>query len=163
MLTFFLLLSHRSLKPGGWIELQELCAEPLCDDGTMSPTDPVKYMYDLAGQAFSRFGMNVTLPKHLESLLRDAGFENIQCVVKKVPIGTWARDKTLRLIGYFQKMAVCELMPALAERPFKALGMTEAESQVTLAYARKGLDDTSVHRYFMYYFWFAQKLNHDWA
>jgi len=160
---FFSVLSHRSLKPGGWVELQELCAEPLCDDGTMSSTDPVKYMYDLAGEAFSRFGMNVTLPKHLEPLLRDAGFENIQCVVKKVPIGTWARDKTLRLIGYLQKMAVYELMPALAERPFKALGLSEMESQVTLAYARKGLDDTNVHRYFMYYFWFAQKPKHEWT
>lgn len=123
----------------------------------MPPNDPVKYMYDLAGQAFTKFGMNVTLPKDLEPLLRDAGFENIQCVVKKVPIGVWARDKTLRLIGMYQKEAVSELMPALAGRPFTALGMSKAESDVTLAYARKGLNDTNVHRYFMYYFWFAQR------
>lgn len=123
----------------------------------MSSDDPVKTMYSLAGQAFGKFGMNVTLPKHLDQLLPEAGFENIKCVVKKVPIGVWAKDKTLRLIGLYQKMAVLDPMPALVGRPFGALGMSEAESQVTLAFARKGLEDTKVHRYFNYYFWYAQK------
>jgi hypothetical protein len=147
----------RSLKPGGWVELQELCGEVLCDDGTMPDDDPVKYMYELSHQAFSKFGMDTKLPKKLEPLLRNAGFENIQCVVKKVPIGPWARDRTLRLIGMYQKMAVLELMPALLGRPFKALGMSQVQSQVALAHARTGLADMSVHRYFNYYFWFAQK------
>jgi hypothetical protein len=123
----------------------------------MPDSDPVKYMYDLSHQAFSKFGMDVTLPKNLERHLRDAGFENIQCIVKKVPIGPWARDKTLRLIGMYQRMAVQDLMPALAGRPFKALGMSQVQSQVTLAHARNGLADMRVHRYFHYYFWFAQK------
>ncbi|KAK5659925.1 hypothetical protein OQA88_13389 [Cercophora sp. LCS_1] len=146
-----------SLKPGGWIELQELCAEPLCDDGTMRDDDPVKYMYDLAGRAFSKFGMNVTLPKNLGPMLTDAGFTNVQCVVKKVPIGVWAKDKTLRLIGMYQKEAVRELMPALSGRPFAALGLSQAEADVTLAFARQAMDDPKVHRYFNYYFWFAQR------
>lgn len=147
----------RSLKPGGWIELQELCAEILCDDGSMPDNDPVKYMYELSHRAFSKFGMDVTLPKRLEPMLRDAGFENIQCVIKKVPIGPWPRDKILRVIGMYQKMAVQDILPILPGRPFTALGMSQVESQVTVAHARQGLADTSVHRYFHYYFWFAQK------
>lgn len=129
----------------------------MSDDDTMRSDDPVKRMYDLAGEAFAKFGMNVTLPKHLDDSLREAGFENIKCIVKKVPIGVWAKDKTLRLIGLYQKMAVLDLMPALAGRPFEALGMSQTESQVTLAFARKALEDTKVHRYFYYYFWYAQK------
>jgi len=123
----------------------------------MPDDDPVKYMYELAQRAFTKFGMNVTLPKDLEPMLRDAGFENLRCVVKKVPIGPWARDKTLRIIGMYQKMAVQDLMPALGGRPFTALGMSQVESQVTLAHARQALGDNSVHRYFHYYFWSAQK------
>lgn len=147
----------RSLKPGGWIELQELSGAPLCDDGTMPPNDPVKYLYDKAAQAFTKFGMNVTLPKDLGPMLETAGFENIQCIVKKVPIGVWARDRTLRLIGLYQKEAVREILPVIGGRPFAALGMSRAEIDVTVALARKGLDDTNAHRYFHYYFWFAQK------
>ena len=123
----------------------------------MLPDDPVKRMYDLAGEAFSTFGMNTTLPANLEPLLRAAGFENIQCHVKKVPIGVWAKDKTLRLVGMYQKLAVVDIMPTFAGRPFEALGMSQVESQVVLAMARKALEDTEVHRYFNYYFWYAQK------
>jgi hypothetical protein len=90
-------------------------------------------------------------------MLHHAGFENIQCVVKKVPIGPWARDKTLRNVGMYQKVAVQALMPAFSGRPFTALGMSQVESQVILAHARRGLQNTGVHRYFDYYFWYAQK------
>jgi len=150
-------LSYRSLKPGGWVELQELCAEVLCDDGTMPDNDPVKYIYELVQRAFEKFGMNVTVPKDLEDRLREAGFENIQCVMAKVPIGPWARDKKLRSIGMFQKIAVQDFMSVLPGRPFTALGMSQVKSHATIGYARSALDDTRVHRYFPYYFWFAQK------
>ena len=123
----------------------------------MHADDPVKVMYDLAGEAFAKFGMDTTLAAKLEPMFRDAGFVNIQCVIKKVPLGVWAKDKTLRLVGLYQKLAVLDLMPVFAGRPFTALGMTDVESQVTLAHARRGLEDTTAHRYFSYYFWFAQK------
>jgi hypothetical protein len=148
---------NRSLKPGGWVELQELCAEVLCDDGTMADNDPVKHVYELVYCAFLEFGMDVKVPKALEHMLRKAGFENVQCIIKKVPIGPWARDKTLRVVGMYQKMAVEGLLPAFAGRPFTALGMSQVESQVALAHARQGLSDARVHRYFPYYFWYAQK------
>ena len=121
----------------------------------MPDNDPVKYCYDLAYAAFTKFNMNTRLPKALEPLLRTAGFENVQCVVKKVPIGPWARDKTLRVVGMYQKMAVQDILPAFAGRPFTALGMSQVESQVTLAHARQALGDARAHRYFLYYFWFA--------
>jgi hypothetical protein len=123
----------------------------------MRDDDPVKYMYELIQRAFTKFGMDVTLPKDLKNLLRDAGFENIQCVVKKVPIGPWARDKRLRIIGTYQRAAVQAFMPVLVGRPFTALGMSQVQSQVTLTRARLALRDTTVHRYFHYFFCFAQK------
>ncbi|OAA61872.1 Methyltransferase type 11 [Niveomyces insectorum RCEF 264] len=148
---------YRSLRPGGWVELQELHAEILCDDDTMPADDPLKYMYELAGQAFAKFGMNVLQARHMEPVLRDAGFVNIQCVAKKVPIGVWARDKTLRLIGLYQKLAVADILGAVAGRPFAALGIQPVEREVIAAHARRALEDARVHRYFSYYFWFAQK------
>ena len=123
----------------------------------MLPDDPVKSLYELAGQAFSKFGMNITITSNLEPLLREAGFENIHCMIRKVPIGPWAKDKTLRLIGKCQEIAVLDIIPTLAGRPFEALGMSQVESQVAIAMARKGIADLSVHRYFNYYFWYAQK------
>ncbi|KFY13677.1 hypothetical protein V491_06328 [Pseudogymnoascus sp. VKM F-3775] len=149
--------AYKSLRPNGWIELQELHGHPCCDDGTMSPDDPFKRLYDLAGQAYQKFGMSTSLPAQLEPLLLAAGFQNIHCKIMKVPIGTWAKDKTMRLIGLYQKTVVGDFIPTLAGRPFAALGMSQEEAQVTLAFARKALNDANVHRYFNYYFWYAQK------
>lgn len=123
----------------------------------MSRDDPFKQLYDLAGQAYQKFGMSTALPAQLEPLLLDAGFQNIHCKIMKVPIGTWAKDKTMRLIGLYQKTAVGDFISTLAGRPFEALGMSQVEAQVTLAFARKALNDANVHRYFNYYFWYAQK------
>jgi len=146
-----------ALKPGGWIEFQDISPEPLCDDGTMAADDPIKYLYELVKASFAQFGMAVTLPKVLGPRLREAGFASIHRVVKKVPVGDWARDETLRRIGMYQRTAVLEFLPALAGRPFEALGMPPVERQVAVALARRGLQDHRVHRYFEYYFWYAQK------
>jgi len=123
----------------------------------MPDDDPFKTLYELAGQAYGRFGFDTQLPSKLEPLLREAGFENIHLKVKKVPIGVWPRDKTMRLVGLYQKAAVYDFIGTFAGRPFEALGISREESEVRIALARRGLQDTKVHRYFNYYFWYAQK------
>ncbi|KAG5937363.1 hypothetical protein E4U59_004408 [Claviceps monticola] len=137
-----------SLRPGGWIELQELLVKPLCDDGTMPDDDPVKCFLVC---------IRAKLATELGPYLQEAGFGNIHCQIFKVPIGPWAKDNNMRVVGLYQSMAVKELLPTLAGRPFQALKMSEAEIEVTIALARKGLDDPNVHRYFDYYFWYAQR------
>ncbi|KAG6074820.1 hypothetical protein E4U33_002293 [Claviceps sp. LM78 group G4] len=153
------ILGHafESLRPGGWIELQEYQTLPMCDDETMPDDDPVKYLYETVGRTYEKFGLQANLPPNLESYLQDAGFENIHCQIFKSPIGPWAKDKTMRLVGADQRTAVGEGLSLLAGRPFQALGISEAEAQVIIAMARKGLEDPNVHRYFNYYFWYAQK------
>jgi hypothetical protein len=63
----------------------------------------------------------------------------------------------MRLIGLCQKTTVRDFISTLAGRPFEALDLSQAEAQITLAVARKALDDANVRRYFNYYFWYAQK------
>ncbi|KAG5958978.1 hypothetical protein E4U57_007965 [Claviceps arundinis] len=149
--------AYESLRPGGWIELQELLPIPLCDDGTMPDDDPVKYLCELVEKAYEKFGMRAKLPVELESYLQEAGFKNIHCQVMKVPIGPWAKDRNMRILGLYQKTVFVEGLPVLAGRPFQALGMSDAEAEVTIALARKSLEDPDAHRYFTYYFWYAQK------
>ncbi|KAG5993188.1 hypothetical protein E4U52_002145 [Claviceps spartinae] len=123
----------------------------------MPDDDPVKHLYETIERTYEKFGLKAALPPKLEAYLLEAGFENIHCQIIKVPIGPWAKDKVLRIVGQYQKMAVVEILPSLSGRPFQALEMSEAEIEVTLAMARKSLDDPNVHRYFNYYFWYAQK------
>ncbi|KAG6245568.1 hypothetical protein E4U23_005259 [Claviceps purpurea] len=71
--------------------------------------------------------------------------------------------KAMEKLGMRAKLAA-ELEPYLHEagcplgrRLFEALEIPEAEVEVTLAMAREGLEDPDVHRYFNFYFWYAQK------
>ncbi|KAG5989774.1 hypothetical protein E4U52_005249 [Claviceps spartinae] len=149
--------AFKSLRPGGWIELQEYEATPMCDDGTMPDDDAVKYLYELVDKSFEKFGLKANLAPQLGTYLEKAGFEDIRCQVMKVPIGPWTKDKTMRIIGQYQKSVILDGLPSLAGRPFQALGMSDAEIEATLAKARKRLHDPKVHRYLNYYFWYAQK------
>lgn len=148
---------YRSLRPGGWIELQEYEATPMCDDGSMPDNDAAKHLYELVDKSFEKFGLKANLAPQLGTYLEKAGFEDIRCQVMKVPIGPWTKDKTMRIIGQYQKSVIVDGLPFLAGRPFQALGMSDAEIEATIAKARKGLHDPKVHRYLNYYFWYAQK------
>ncbi|KAG6267673.1 hypothetical protein E4U47_005172, partial [Claviceps purpurea] len=102
----------------------------------MPEDDPVKFL----------------LAAELEPYLHEAGSENIHCQIMRVPLGPWAKDITMRVIGIYQRLAAIEILPSLSGRLFEPLGMSEAEVEVTLAMARKGLDGPDVHRYFNFYF-----------
>ncbi|KAG6108217.1 hypothetical protein E4U13_006562 [Claviceps humidiphila] len=71
--------AFESLRPGGWIELQELQPTTLCDDETMPDDDPVKYLFEKIDITFELLGLKAKLPLKLESYLREAGFENVHC------------------------------------------------------------------------------------
>ncbi|KAG6213095.1 hypothetical protein E4U50_001566 [Claviceps purpurea] len=149
--------AFKSLRPGGWIELQEYEPTPMCDDGTMPNDDAVKHLYELVDRSFEKFGLKANLAPQLGTYLEKAGFEDIRCQVMKVPIGPWTKDKTMRIIGQYQKSVIVDGLPFLAGRPFQALEMSDAEIEATIAKARKRLHDPKVHRYLNYYFWYAQK------
>ncbi len=130
---------------------------PMCDDGTMADNDVFKLMFEHVIRAFSSLGIDVIISTKIGRMLRAAGFINIHCRIKKVPIGVWARDKSLRLIGLYQKLVVQDVIPSFSGRRFQSLGLTPDEAEKVLKDGREALNDTSVHRYFNYYFWYAQK------
>lgn len=127
----------------------------------MRDDDPLVRLYATAGEAWTKLGLSTTIAARLERHLCDAGFTNVHCKVLKVPIGVWAKDKTMRLIGLYQKRAVEDFIDIFAGRPFQALGLDPAKVQVDIALARQSINDASVHRYFPYYFWYAQKSEED--
>lgn len=145
------------MKPGGWIELQEPHVNAFCDDGTMPDDYPVKVFYELLQKAFRGFGTDVHISTNLVPKLEAAGFVNIKEEIIKVPIGTWAKNKTLRLVGLYWRTAIMDLLPAMAGRPFLSLGMSKAEIEVFLASVRKALLDTKVHSYVNIHFVYGQK------
>ncbi|CCT75453.1 related to TAM domain methyltransferase [Fusarium fujikuroi IMI 58289] len=148
--------AHDHMKPGAWIEIQELDARANCDDGSLAPDAPLAKFFDTAEQAVASFGMKFRAGENLREPLEKAGFTNVSCKVLKVPIGTWAKDKKLRLIGLYLKTAVSDMFGAMAAKPLRKI-LEPEEIEVFLADARKDLDNVNIHSYEKYYFWMGQK------
>ncbi|KAK3389791.1 S-adenosyl-L-methionine-dependent methyltransferase [Podospora didyma] len=152
--------TYLHLRPGGWIEFQESWGMPFCDDGTMvsegEDEDIMVRFYRLCADAMARFGMQIDKGTKVGEYLSHTGFTNITCVKRKVPIGTWAKEKALRLVGLYVREATMQSLPSMG-KAFAGLGMSEVEREVWAAKVRAAVKDTSVHRYYYFYFWYAQK------
>ncbi|KAB5554621.1 S-adenosyl-L-methionine-dependent methyltransferase [Coniochaeta sp. 2T2.1] len=149
--------AYKNLKPGGWVEFQESHGMPSCDDGTMKDDDIMKRYYETCQKAMGMFGYNLDLGSKVGEYLERAGFGNVTCIKKKSPLGTWAKDKTMRLIGLYTKEAALTSIKSVMGKPFDALGISETEKAVWAARIKASVNDNSVHRYYHYYFWYAQK------
>ena len=145
------------MKPGGWVEFQESHGMPFCDDGTMKDDDIMKLYYETCHKAMGMFGYNLDLGSKVGEYLEKAGFKNVTCTKKKMPLGTWAKDKTMRLVGLYTKEAALTSIKSVMGKPFDALGISETEKEVWAARIKASVNDNSVHRYYHYYFWYAQK------
>lgn len=83
--------AYENLKPGGWIEIQELGGHALCDDDTMPEDYSVNKFLDMCQEALGKFGADFRAGNKLQEPLEKAGFTNITCKKLKVPIGPWAK------------------------------------------------------------------------
>ncbi|TDZ33076.1 Secondary metabolism regulator LAE1 [Colletotrichum spinosum] len=150
--------AYRALKPGGWIELQEMRWVYGCDDGTMRPDfAPIQMGANLKDAlAQLKVDMNAAerYPKHVE----DAGFVNPRHEVKKVPVGPWPKDENLKKIGRYCRAAIYDGLHAITIGPYtRGLGWSPMEVEVFLIQVRKDLMDPSVHSYVYYHSLSAQK------
>ncbi|KAF4813542.1 Secondary metabolism regulator LAE1 [Colletotrichum tropicale] len=130
---------YANLKPGAWVETQDFSANVACDDGTMPDDWYLLQFWEKIRQAMSKLNID------------------IQKTSYKVPIGTWPKDKTLRLVVMYMRTVTEDFLGAAASKPLAALGMGRTEIEVFLALVRKAIRDPEVHAYGTYYSWTGQK------
>ncbi|KZL75311.1 methyltransferase domain-containing protein [Colletotrichum tofieldiae] len=158
--TQLLAQTYHSLKPGGWVELQELRFHLQCDDGTMA--GPEQYGFgrfvDLCMAGFRSFGIDPLAIEKNPELLRASGFENVVEKVWKVPIGTWPRDQKLKTIGLYNRSMLVDALQAVSMAPLtRGLKWSASEVEVFLIDVRKSLMDSSIHSYLTFHVVQGQK------
>ncbi|CAI6083279.1 hypothetical protein V2G26_018852 [Clonostachys chloroleuca] len=150
--------AYRTLRPGAWIELQELKLKPSCDDGTM-PDDYLvaDFMSNLA-KGFSCFGVDLLGMERNQQLLIDAGFVNVEEKIFKVPIGAWARDQKWKTIGMYNRSVIADALQGVAMGPYsRGLKWTPEEIEKYLIGVRRSLANTSIHSYYTFHVVYGQK------
>ncbi|KAH7159770.1 S-adenosyl-L-methionine-dependent methyltransferase [Dactylonectria estremocensis] len=145
------------MKPGGWIELQDVDGQCHSDDNTIPDDWPIKRFTEHIVEGFAQFGTNSHAAVFGGQYLAEAGFVNIKHNYIKLPYGTWPRDKTTRLVGMYYRTACEEFFPAVGAVHFPRMGWKKLEMELFFAECRKSMRDPKVHAYGKMHFWSGQK------
>ena len=146
------------MKPGAWIELQEMHHKAHCDDETMPDDYPVTQWLEYVRQGLAVLGPDLLGARKHAQYLQEAGFVNIEERVFKIPIGKWRKNKTLKLVGLYGMMMIYDGLEGNSLGPFtRGLGWSLERVQVVLIGVRKALMDSSVHSYLPFHITFGQK------
>ena len=150
--------AYNHLKPGAWIECQELDHFPRCEDSTMASDDPMVKYWDLVAEGLEPLGVNFRLAPQLASMMRAAGFTNVTERVFFTPIGPWPRNRALKEVGLYWRAVLMEGLEAIALAPLvKGLRWRKEEVEVFCASVRKAYLDRSTHAYMPFYVVYGQK------
>ncbi|ROW00858.1 hypothetical protein VPNG_08295 [Cytospora leucostoma] len=151
----------KHLRPGGYVEFQELTYWPRADDATLTDATPYAFRdfcyYTQLGLA--NLGLDLHMIGRIPAALRRSGYEDVTEVRHKLPIGRWAKDRRQRQKGiWFLRMILMEGLSAIAKRPLgQGLGWKEAQIEMFLVDVRKSLNDSAVHAYFPFTIVYGRK------
>ncbi|KAJ0343796.1 hypothetical protein COL154_010834 [Colletotrichum chrysophilum] len=94
---------------------------------------------------------------HIERL-EAAGYVNQVNDTKKLPVGPWAKENDLKIIGRYSQAAVYDGLHANTIAPLtRGLGWSSTEVEIFLVQLRKDLMNPSIHSYAHYYSMSGQK------
>ncbi|KAK2750376.1 hypothetical protein FQN57_003856 [Myotisia sp. PD_48] len=150
--------SIQFLKPGGWIEMQELCNPVTCDDGTLTEGSPLTKWGRLIVEASARVKKNSNNPASYESWMRQAGFTNVRTEVHKWPTNSWPEDEKEKLKGLWNLYNVLDRLQVFTVALFtKVLGWAREDVDAFLVDVSAELQNRDVHAYWPVYIVYGQK------
>jgi trans-aconitate methyltransferase len=91
--------SFHYLKPGGFMESQEIMSTPYCDDDTMPDTWPFKEWMSTLDDAAMQADRPLRIATRMKRWYEEAGFVDVQELVFKMPVNPWPRNRTLKVLG----------------------------------------------------------------
>ncbi|CAL3971104.1 hypothetical protein PZA11_007450 [Diplocarpon coronariae] len=134
------------LKPGGWLELQEIHHYPYCHDGSMPVSHPVAQYWGLVISALANLGVNFNATLLLEDMMREAGFVNVSTRIFHIPIGLWPKNKVLKTVGMYWRTILVDGLQPIALGPLtRGLGWSREQVEVWLVECRKAYFDSWCH------------------
>ncbi|KAI9799047.1 MAG: hypothetical protein M1833_004241 [Piccolia ochrophora] len=138
--------AYDNLTPGGWVEWNDFNFKYYSDDGSLTKDHSLALWNWKLAEAYETFGADSCPGPHLESWVRDAGFTNVVCKKYKIPIGTWPKDKEMKVLGAWGMLFTLESLEAVTLKIYTTvLGWRPEEVQVLLANTRKDLKNSNIH------------------
>ncbi|KFY65041.1 hypothetical protein V496_02858 [Pseudogymnoascus sp. VKM F-4515 (FW-2607)] len=136
------------LKPGGYLESQEILHTALCDDGTIPADWAFSGWTKNSDEAAMEAGRPLNIANMLKGWYEECGFVDVQEKVFKLPLNPWPKDKHLKHLGQMYEHNWLSGLQGFTMAPFsRVLNWNKAEIEVYLVDVRKSLSNRHVHAY----------------
>ncbi|KAJ6779368.1 hypothetical protein PWT90_07931 [Aphanocladium album] len=150
------------LKPGGWIELQEIhhCPRSANPDVDLPEDHEVAQFWSHVTEGLGKLGvdLNISSGGQLTKMLQEAGYVNVTERVFHVPIGTWPKNKVLKTVGLYWRTILLDGLQAIALGPMvRGLNWNREEVEVFLTGVRRAYHDNNALMYMPLHIIYAQK------
>ncbi|KAL8948063.1 MAG: hypothetical protein Q9222_005716 [Ikaeria aurantiellina] len=155
----FFTQSFKHLRPGGYIECQELAVDARADDDTVTKDSAITAWCRNQEEAMQKLGMTLMVTGDMiKKQMQEAGFVDIEVKEFKVPIGQWPADKQMRETGAFQLVAMLEGISGLTMALWtRFLGWKKEDVEDELMKVKKEFKSTHVHSYWPVYAVYGRK------
>ncbi|KAF1934786.1 S-adenosyl-L-methionine-dependent methyltransferase [Clathrospora elynae] len=141
--------AYANLKPGGYLECQEITFPIRCmDPGVTAENSALMRWSELFVEAAGKVGLDGTGPRHFTPKLRDAGFVGVNVKTFKWPVGKWAKGAKFKLLGRFVYEDLMDWLPSSSLGLFtRVLKWSREEVEVFLAECRAEAKRKDRHYY----------------
>ncbi|KXH26222.1 methyltransferase domain-containing protein [Colletotrichum simmondsii] len=147
-----------NLNPGGYLELNDIDAIPLSDDGTLTEECALKRSFCLWSEGITALGSPFEEFNRLEGVLAEVGFEDVRVERFKWPTNSWPKDPKFKELGIWNHENIAPHLEGMFMAGItRGLKWTEQEVHELAVEARKDFDDKSIHAYFQIWSIYGKK------
>ncbi|KAF5027262.1 hypothetical protein F66182_635 [Fusarium sp. NRRL 66182] len=155
--------AFQHLKPGGWMELQEIyhCPHNARAGNPVPPGEhPVAQYWSNITEGLAALGVDFAAAAggKLAAKMQAAGFINVTERVFHVPLGTWPKNKVLKTVGLYWRTILIDGLQAIALGPMtRGLGWDREEVEIFLINVRRAYSDNTALLYMPMHIVYGQK------
>ncbi|KAF5644650.1 methyltransferase [Fusarium tjaetaba] len=151
------------IKPGGWMELQEIHHYPhhaRTGDAVPPHEHPVAQYWTYINEGLAQLGVDFPAAAggKLATKMQAAGFVNVTERVFHVPLGTWPKNQVLKTVGLYWRTILTDGLQAIALGPMsRGMGWSREQIEVFLVDVRRAYSDHTSLLYMPMHIVYGQK------
>ncbi|KMU84446.1 UMTA [Coccidioides immitis H538.4] len=139
---------YRHLRPGGWVDQQEMSVEFKSDNDSLPCDHPLRRWSRGMLRAGEISGKTFQVADQACGHLLNAGFVNIIEKKHKVPVGTWSEDPRMRALGKLNLEQIKAGIDGWTIMPFmRELRWSYVDMRHLIRDVLEALEDPNVHLY----------------
>lgn len=141
--------------------MQEIHHFPISVDGSMAPDNPIVKYWGLITLGLRNLGVDFDAAAggKIAVQMRDAGYVNVRETVLQVPLGTWPKNRVLKMVGEYWRAVLLTGIQAIALGPLtRGCQWSKEEVEMFLIEVRRAYYDcNSFPMYMPMYITYGQK------